>query len=255
MAFSAAHSAGMDDGRERGRSSGCGVAATSTGSFNAMALAVLGRDRIYHLRIPDKYDVNRAYPVIFRWHGRGGDGMSGGLDIEFSAGNDAFVVGADGLNSTWSQGTNADDLAFFDGMLEAIGKRYCIDRARVFSYGFSAGGYFSNNLACERGDILRASAAVASGPTGGECRGKAAAWFLHDADDDAVPIAQGRAARDRALAANGCSTETIDEGDGCVRYRGCEAEPVVWCQSSGIGHNIRGDFAPARVWKFFLDLH
>lgn len=230
------------------------MAAIGTGHFDSTAIRVLDRERTYQLRVPGGYDPDRAYPLIFRWHGRGGDGLSGGLDIERSSGNDAIVVGADGLDKTWSAG--ADDLAFFDSMLEAIEKRYCIDRGRVYSYGFSAGAYFTNRLACERGDVLRASAAVAGGPAHrGECRGKAAAWFLHDADDDTVPIAQGRAALQRVLAANGCAAETVDRGEGCVSYRGCGAEPVVWCQSSGFGHDVRGDFAPARVWKFFRDLH
>jgi poly(3-hydroxybutyrate) depolymerase len=215
-------------------------------------MRVRDRERSYHLRAPDAYDPQRAYPLVFRWHGRGGDGLSGGLGIEDSAANDAVVAAPDGQQKNWNAG--ADDLAFFDAMLEAIEMRYCVDRDRVYSYGFSAGAYFSNRLACERGDVVRAAAAVAGGPSGGECRGGAAAWFLHDSDDEAVPIARGRAALDRALAANGCANYALDEGDGCLRYQGCEAAPVVWCQSSGFGHDVRGDFAPARVWKFFRDL-
>lgn len=247
------HASGPGDALERGRSAGCGIAATGMGHFASVTIRVLNRNRTYHLRAPNGYDPDRAYPLIFRWHGRGGDGLSGGLDIELSSGNDAIVAGADGFNKTWRGDT--DDLAFFDAMLESIEKLYCVDRGRVFSYGFSAGGYFTNLLACERGNVLRASAAIAGGPPrGGNCRGKAAAWFLHDTDDGAVPIAQGRAALQRVLSANGCSASMANADEGCVRYRGCVAEPVMWCQSSGYGHNIRGDFAPARVWKFFQDL-
>jgi hypothetical protein len=115
-------------------------------------------------------------------------------------------------------------------------------------------GVLGRDLACRRGDVLRASAAVAGGFWSGKCKGKVAVWFVHDTDDKTVPIAQGREARDRVLASNGCSTNTVDEGDGCVRYKGCGASPVVWCQSSGIGHSPRGDFAPPRVWKFFSEL-
>jgi poly(3-hydroxybutyrate) depolymerase len=237
-----------------GRSTGCGKSATGTGDFARTTIGVLGRDRTYHLRLPHTYDPNRAYPLVFRWHGSGGDGLSGGLDIELSSVNDAIVVGADGLNKEWVIGTRAHDLALFDAMLEAVSKRYCIDRDRVFSYGFSDGGFITNDLACRRGDVLRASAAVAGGFWSGKCKGKVAVWFVHDTDDKAVPIAQGREARDRVLASNGCSTDTVDEGDGCVRYKRCGASPVVWCQSSGIGHSPRGDFAPPRVWKFFSEL-
>jgi polyhydroxybutyrate depolymerase len=219
-----------------------------------MEISVLGLNRTYYLRVPGGYDPNHAYPLIFRWHGSGGNGLSGGLGIEGSSGNDAIVVGADGLNREWNSKADSPDLVFFDRMLEMIEKRYCIDRDRVFSYGFSSGASFANLLACERGDVLRASAAIAGRPRGSNCKGKVASWFLSDADDHIEPIAEGEAARDRALAANGCSTNTVDEGGGCVRYQGCDAAPVVWCESKGFGHNIRGDFAPARVWKFFMNL-
>jgi predicted peptidase len=257
----------------RGPSPGCGISQTGNGAFIPVQIRVFNKDRSYHLRVPENYDPNRAYPLIFRWHGSGGDGLSGGLDIEYSSGNDAIVVGADGLNKNWYSEADPDDwllnidnsnllfdtdpvdLMFFDLMLKTIEKQYCIDRDRIFSYGFSVGGYFTNLLACERGNVLRASAAIAGGPRGGLCRGKVAAWFLHDADDKVIPISKGKSARDRAIALNGCSTKTVDLGEGCVRYLGCEATPVVWCESTGFGHNIRGDYAPARVWKFFQNLH
>jgi polyhydroxybutyrate depolymerase len=236
------------------RSAGCGIAQKGTDSFVTSKINVQNQDRTYHLRIPSSYDPNRAYPIIFRWHGAGGNGLSGGLGIEYSAGQDAIIVSADGLNSFWQVHTNSVDLRLFDGLLETISSQYCIDNKRVFSYGFSIGGSFSNLLACERGDVLRASAAIASSLFSNNCKGKVATWLLHDADDDAVPITKGKAARDRALAINGCSTDTIDEGNGCVRYTGCDATPVVWCETTGIGHDIRGDYAPAQVWKFFENL-
>jgi polyhydroxybutyrate depolymerase len=240
---------------ERNRSVGCGIPEDGHRNFMPMEIRVLDQDRTYHLFVPIWYDPNRAYPLIFTWHGSGGNGLSGGLDIKSRSRNDAIVVAADGLNNNWNSDADSPDLVFFERMLETIENGYCIDRDRIFSYGFSVGGYFTNLLACERGNVLRASAAVAGGMAGENCKGKVAAWFLHDENDNAVPIAEGRAARDRALSMNGCSTKTDDEGDGCVRYQGCEADPVVWCESSGIGHNIRGKFAPPRVWKFFQGLH
>jgi polyhydroxybutyrate depolymerase len=237
-----------------GRSMGCGIVHKGTGNFTLMTIRAHDQDRTFHLRLPATYDANRAYPIIFLWHGSGGDGLSGGLGIEFSSGNNAIVVGANGLEESWKNQSESSDLLFFDSMLETIAKGYCIDHKRIFSYGFSAGGYFTNLLACERGDVLRASAAIAGGPRGSNCKGKVASWFLHDVDDAAVPIANGRTARDRAIEMNGCSAVKVDEGDGCERYQGCEKTPVVWCESKGIGHDIRGDFAPARVWKFFQRL-
>lgn len=235
-------------------SAGCGIVQLVTGKFKPMTISVLNQERKYHLHVPRNYDFNRAYPLIFRWHGAGGDGLSGGLGIEYSAGDDAIIVSADGLDQYWRIESDSVDLALFDSMLETVSAQYCIDQHRVFSYGFSIGGLFTNLLACERGDVLRASAAIASGPAGNNCKGKVATWLLHDSDDDAIPLSMGEAARERALAINGCYTNTVDEGNGCVRYQGCDTAPVVWCESTGIGHNIRGNYAPAQVWKFFQTL-
>jgi polyhydroxybutyrate depolymerase len=238
---------------------GCGIAPQGsfmlTGKFVSIKTQILDQERKYHLRLPRFYDSNRAYPLIFRWHGAGGNGLSGGLGIEFSASDSAIIVSADGLNNFWQIYADSVDLHFFDSMLESISNQYCVNRNRVFSFGFSAGGTFSNLLVCERSDVLRASAAIASGITTNACKGKVATWLLHDRNDDAVLIAEGEAARERAIAINGCSTKTIDTGNGCVRYDGCDTTPVVWCESKGFGHSIRGDFAPAKVWEFFQALH
>jgi polyhydroxybutyrate depolymerase len=236
------------------RSAGCGILKNGSGNFLPDEIFVNGMKRTYQLFVPKSYDPNRSYPLVFRWHGYGGDGLSGGLDIDSVAGNEAIVVGADGLNKSWKVNEESADLLFFDRMLDSIEKKYCVDRYRVFSYGFSAGGSFSNLLACERGDVIRASAAIASGPGGRNCKGKVARWFLHDLDDNVVPVATGKAARDHAISINGCSASAVDAGNGCKRYQGCIESPVVWCESSGFGHNIRGDFAPEQVWKFFQQL-
>lgn len=232
-------------------SAGCGIEQTGSTKFKPKQLTIQGQTRTYHLRVPLYYNPERAYPVIFLFHGYGGNGLSGGLGIEHHAKGNALIIGADGLNNQWSQATTENDLLFFDSMLETISTEYCVDKSRVFSYGFSMGGYFTNLLACERGDVLRASASIAGGPRGDACKGKVAAWFLHDTDDKAINIAQGIAARDKAIASNGCSQETIEVENGCLQYQGCQDAPVVWCQTTGFGHDIRGDVAPARVWQFF----
>jgi polyhydroxybutyrate depolymerase len=232
-------------------SAGCGIKQIGSNDFKPMQLTIQNQTRTYHLRVPAGYNPDRAYPLIFLFHGYGGNGLSGGLGIEHNAQGDALIIGADGLNNQWNQSTTENDLHFFDRLLETVSSQYCVDKKRVFSYGFSMGGNFTNLLACERGDVLRATASIASWPRGDYCKGKVAAWFLHDTNDEAINITQGIAARDKAIASNGCSQKTVDVGNGCVQYQGCQDAPVVWCQTSGFGHDIRGDFAPAIVWQFF----
>lgn len=232
-------------------SPGCGLAQVGTNQFTPVEITIQNQARKYHLRVPANYDPERAYPLIFLYHGYGGNGLSGGLGIEYHAQDNAIIASADGLNNAWADATTANDLQLFDQMLATIATNYCIDRRRIYSYGFSMGGYFTNLLACERGDILRASAAIASWPRGDVCKDKVAAWFMHDTDDEAIKISQGIAARDRAIAQNGCSQDSIALENGCKQYQNCQDAPVVWCQTSGFGHNIRGDVAPALVWQFF----
>jgi polyhydroxybutyrate depolymerase len=213
------------------------------------------RDRTYHVFVPEGYQPTRRYPVVFRFHGTTGDGLSGGLGIEDATKKDTLIVGADGLNKTWS--ANATDLALFDAMVAAVGEEYCVDLGKLFAYGFSAGAGFSEYLSCIRGDTLRGVAAVEGYDwgRGRNCEGPVAAWLLHDGSDQSAPIAGGRAARDHLLEQNGCTMETEPAGQDCVRYKGCtEGHPVVWCETSGMGHNIRGDYAPQEVWKFFSGL-
>ena len=239
-----------------GRSAGCGQAADGAGSFAMRSVRVAQRDRTYHVRLPNNYDPARAYPLIFRWHGYTGDGLSGGLDIEQAAGSAAIVVGADGLNAGWDDASQANDLALFDAMYDALSQRYCVDLGRVFSYGFSMGGGMSNLLSCERADKLRGVAAIAGYDRGqGTCTKPVAAWFLHDHDDDDVPVSEGWSARDRMLVRNDCSQAIMPTSDDCVRYQDCATGyPVVWCETNMLGHNIAGDTAPAEVWDFFRSL-
>ncbi len=54
-----------------------------------------------------------------------------------------------------------DDVAFIDDLLDALEAELCIDSARVFSTGFSAGAHLSVRLACDLSDRIAAIAPVA----------------------------------------------------------------------------------------------
>ncbi len=235
---------------------GCGGGAHGDGAFATRSIRVGGTDRIYRILVPASYDSSRAYPVVFRWHGHGGDGLSGGLGIEYVSGEQAIIVSGDAIAGAWDLSPGGSDVAYFDALFAEVERTYCVDTDRVFSYGFSRGGGMTNLLACERGSVIRASAAVAGlAAWSASCTTPVASWFLHDTDDDAVPFGDSVAMRDRFVAANGCaSTTTPTTPSPCVRYDGCTSDPVVWCQTSGFGHNIRGDFAPGAVWDFFRSL-
>lgn len=248
-----------DAGRDAGSrgTAGCGGSARGDGAFATRSIRAGGADRTYRILVPATYDSERAYPVVFKWHGFGGDGLSGGIGVEFFSGEDAIIVSGDAVGGAWDLTPGGRDVAYFDALLDQVGRDYCVDRDRVFSFGFSRGGGMSNLLACERADVVRGSGAVAGiAAWSASCTRPVATWFLHDTDDDAVAIGDSIAMRDRFLAANGCSSATTPtEPSPCVRYEGCAAGyPVVWCQTTGVGHNPRADIAPAAVWSFFRAL-
>jgi len=231
--------------------SGCGVARRAAGTFVPRQLEVAGIRRSYSLRLPTDYDPTRAYPVVFRFHGAGGTGLSGGLGIEFVASSDAIIVGPDGLRAKWEDDT---DLPFFDALLETVATENCVDRHRVYAYGFSSGGAFANVLGCERGEVVRAVASLAGIPSpGATCDANVAAILVHGTRDDVVSVRDGRLALEQRRVANGCTAEQDAGESGCVPLRGC-AEPTSWCELADVGHDPLGAVMPETVWRFFGSL-
>ena len=250
-------SAKSDTGSVALRSPGCGKAAVGTSTYVRRTLMVQGTQREYFLYLPSTYDLNRAYPLVFRWHGSTGNGTSGGLAIENASKENAIIASPSGLGGEWSFSESGPDVALFDMVLSNLSDELCVDKRRIFSFGFSAGGYMSNLLACVRGNVIRAIAPVAGALIGNNtCVGRVAAWMVHSADDKAVPIAAGIAARDRITKANACAATTMPvPPSNCLAYDGCAADlPVVWCQITG-PHGLTGlEFLGSGAWNFFAAL-
>jgi poly(3-hydroxybutyrate) depolymerase len=237
------------------RSPGCGKPATGTSRYERRTIAVRGVDREYFLWVPRTYDPQRAYPIVFRWHGAGGNGTSGGLEIEGQSKEDAIIASPSGINGRWTASADSPDVELFDTLLKQLGNDLCLDTSRVFSYGFSNGAYFTNFLGCIRTSVLRAVAPVEGGPSGSGCTGKVAAWITHGTPDTTVRIAQGIATRDHYLQVDGCGAMTVpDPPAPCIRYQGCASGyPVVWCQTDS-PHNPQGPFTAPGAWGFFRSL-
>jgi polyhydroxybutyrate depolymerase len=56
--------------------------------------------------------------------------------------------------------SNADDVAFFNQMLDALGTKYSVDTARIYAVGLSEGGFMSMRLGCALGDRIAAVGTV-----------------------------------------------------------------------------------------------
>lgn len=120
-------------------------------------------------------------PVIFGWHGHGGNMNNSARSYHFhQLWPEAIVVYAQGLNTPgrltdpegkkpgWQSkpGDQGDrDLKFFDAMLAKLHELYKVDDKHVFSSGHSNGGGFTYLLWAARGDKFTAMAPSASAAT------------------------------------------------------------------------------------------
>jgi polyhydroxybutyrate depolymerase len=234
-------------------SAGCGsTASVASGRFN---IDVAGTARQYILELPDDYDTERPYRLIFGWHWRGGNAQAVANDfygIQPLAEDSAIFVSAEGIDAGWAN-TNGRDIALLDAMLERFKGELCIDESRIFSTGWSYGGMMSDAIGCARGDVFRAIAPMSGALYSGCEAGDAPVAFLgfHGTADNVVPIANGRTARDEFVERNGCqpAAAAVSEG-GCLRFQGCAAgSPVSWCEFNG-GHTPAPGSGPA-IWDFF----
>lgn len=254
-------------------SAGCGKALAPSGE-RTRTLTVDGRPRSYILRVPTQRSQSTPLPVVFGFHGLGGAAEEIPGYWGRTAETEAVLVFPRGLRipnnrEGWDLSPTGYDVAFFDRMLAAIGDEYCIDLHRVFSTGFSFGGFFSNTLACARGGIVRAIASVAGGgPTDDtalaaaapslpqvapnralDCRSNVPALIVFGTKDGVVKFRSGELSRDYWLETNGCAATSAPGPTGsCISYEDCRAA-VSWCVHQG-GHEWP-TFATDAVWSFF----
>jgi poly(3-hydroxybutyrate) depolymerase len=261
-------------------SAGCGKSPTLTSGTRSIQTS--GKTRSYILRVPDGYDSNRQYRLVFGFHWNGGtanDVDSGGTSgypwsyygLRALSGNSAIFVAPQGLNNGWAN-SGGEDVVFVDDMIRQIEAGLCVDTAQRFAGGFSYGGGMSYALACARPTVFRAVAVYAGGQLSG-CSGgtEPVAYIgLHGLRDPVLNISQGRSLRDRFVRNNGCTPQNPPEpAQGSLThtvttYSGCRAGyPVVWAafdagHTPGPVDGSAGDFEPgerswtrAVVWNFF----
>lgn len=246
-------------------SAGCGQALPLEGLKKFMVGATA---REFYLHAPKGYVPTRPYPVVFAFHGAsrsGADFQSTGGTFAFRGvmGNEAILAFPNALpqgggDTAWVR----DDLPFFDAVLADISATLCVDKARVFVIGHSSGGFFSNLLACQRGDIVRGFASIAGGLSGTSgCKGNPAAFIVHGLNDTVVKIPAGQGSRDFWGKRNACML-TMPEALApapCVAFPGCRpGSPVAYCEhlETAYSNTSHGwpTFATRGLWTFFSAL-
>jgi len=107
-------------------------------------------------------------PVVFNLHGYTLDAQQ---QMNYSRMNMVadtagfIVVYPNAVNPGWNCGIagspNVHDVGFFDALIDTLSCHYCIDIERIYSCGFSLGGFMSFRLACQLSERISAVASVA----------------------------------------------------------------------------------------------
>jgi len=126
--------------------------------------------REFILYVPASYDGSQNVPLLFNFHGAGGNAaeqMEWG-DFRPIADTAGFLVvhpqgtGTEGAGF-WNIGEGADgvdDIGFTEALIDSISDEYSIDANRVYATGKSNGGFFSILLAGQLSEKIAAIASV-----------------------------------------------------------------------------------------------
>src|SRR5690349_17703690 len=257
---------------------GCGKAPTLASGTRSIQSG--GQNRSYILRIPDNYDRNRPYKLIFAFHwlnGTANDVATGGsagavwsyYGRQRLSNNTAILVAPQGIDNGWAN-SGGRDLNLVDDLTRLIEGDLCVDTSQLFALGWSYGGAMSYAVACARPTVFRA-VAVLSGANLSGCNGgtQPVAYFgIHGIHDSVLNISNGRSLRDTFVRNNGCTQQSPREpAQGSLThitttYSGCRAGyPVQWAAFDG-DHTpspVDGSSSPndartwtsGEIWKFF----
>lgn len=258
---------------------GCGKApALTSGTYTIQSG---GKSRSYILKVPDNYDRNRPYRLVFGFHWLGGTstdvatgrtvdtGTWAYYGLQRLANNSTVFVAPQGLNNGWAN-SGGEDVTLVDNVINQVEGALCVDTTRLFAVGFSYGGAMSYSLACSRATVFRAVAVQSGGQLSGCGGGTQPIAYLgvHGIRDSVLSISGGRTLRDRFVRNNGCTAQNPPEpaqGSRTHRitsYSGCSAgHPVAWAafdeghiaapQDGAAGDSGPRTWVPAEVWKFF----
>jgi polyhydroxybutyrate depolymerase len=127
-----------------------------------------GLNRTYIVYVPSNHSYENPSPLIFVLHGFT---QSAQMIMQYSnfnsyaEGHGFIVVYPNGIGNSWnvgqSGGSSANDVGFISALIDTIDYHYNVDLQRVYSSGFSNGGFMSYRLACELNHRIAAIGSVA----------------------------------------------------------------------------------------------
>ena len=185
-----------------------------------------GTTRSYIVYTPSTYVPGSSLPLVFVLHGFTQNAQTimdvSAFNTVADTGN-FIVVYPNGVGNAWntnsgmSGGSTANDIGFIAALTDTMFNRYNIDTTRVYSCGFSAGGYMSHRLACESPRCYAAIASVAGTMSAGA--------YTACLPARPVPVLQIHGTADGIVSYNG-GTGGVSVDDVITKWIGVDACPV-----------------------------
>lgn len=222
------------------------------------------RDALLHV---PPLATNRPTPVVFAFHGHGGNMRNATRMFPIpSHWPEALVIYMQGLNTPgrltdpegkkpgWqhSPGAQEDrDVKFFDAVLASVKADYRVDTKRIYATGHSNGGGFTYLLWGARGEVFAAVAPSAALSTQSLPTMKPKpVMHIAGENDPLVKFAWQQSMINAVLRLNKCgNSQAWDQDENCSYYPSPLGTPVVTALHPG-GHEFRPDAIPLIV-KFF----
>jgi polyhydroxybutyrate depolymerase len=140
---------------------------TASAQLTYHTMTVGGTTRNYYKYLPSNYQSSEHLPVVFILHGLGGNATQmtlGGFGPIADTARIIAIYPNATLNSfgqtAWNNGTfassSADDITFFNKMMDKMIWEQNANPNRIYVTGFSMGGIMSHHLACAINDRIAA---------------------------------------------------------------------------------------------------
>jgi polyhydroxybutyrate depolymerase len=145
----------------------CPTTATLEAGDSEHSLTVGGNTYPFNVHAPPAYDGVTRLPVVFDFHGLGGDEDQMRFISGWASAGDAegfITVFPGGVDGAWNAGgccsDTLTDVDFVRQAISYLNQQGCIDTKRIYASGCSNGGAMSFRLACEAADVIAAVAPV-----------------------------------------------------------------------------------------------
>lgn len=163
----------------------------------------------YRLILPDNYDDNKTYPLIFFFHGAGERGNDNKLQffhlvqyIYDNAPEDCIIVAPQcplndqWVDTPWINGAYSTDtvkesneMVAVMELLSDLEAKYSVDEDRIYAIGLSMGGFATWDIITRHNDVIAAAIPICGGgdPSKAEVLKETPIFTFHAVNDTAVP--------------------------------------------------------------------